>query len=180
MMGDNTINAVFEKNNIVLTNESTEKNLRFNGGFAVYTEYSGINYSTGNSSFAVDDIRDFNLIDQAGDIVDITTIYINDDMRNKGIGSDVINSICEYVGDKLIIASAGINKLEYSKDEFDNMTGDEKWEIIDKVSNFLKKNNFEDINAIIGGYENKATHVYLGNNSGKKFMEAYNKIESNL
>lgn len=104
-------------------------------------------------------------------------IFITKEFRNKGIGSELLqNYIKENIGDdKLFFIQAGFSKDEYTKEEFENATSEERNALFYKLDKFYTKNGFFNINDYIGDYENSQMYLYT-NEAAIKLMKNIIKI----
>ena len=99
-------------------------------------------------------------------------LFVPKQHRRKGIASKWFQDyIKENIGnEKLYFAQAGFSKDEYTEEEFENATAEERDELFDKLDKFYTKNGFFNINTLIGSYENSMMYLYA-NNAAVKLLE---------
>lgn len=89
-------------------------------------------------------------------------LFVPKQHRRKGIASKRLQDyIKENIGnEKLYFIQAGFSKDEYTEEEFENATAEERDELFDKLDKFYTKNGFFNINTLIGSYENSMMYLY--------------------
>ena len=129
-----------------------------NGSFITASRRNSPKYGEGDSFISQDLISIFPHLPQ----VEIHSVYVNPEERNKGIGSKLIKELIDMNDDAMIIASAAALKLEYPEEPSDERIA----EIVESIRPFYEKNGFIDINAL-NIYESKIPFLYTENNIGK-------------
>lgn len=99
-------------------------------------------------------------------------LFVPKQHRRKGIASKWLQDyIKENIGnEKLYFVQAGFSKDEYTEEEFENVTAEERDELFDKLDKFYTKNGFFNINTLIGSYENSMIYLYA-NDAAIRLLE---------
>lgn len=99
-------------------------------------------------------------------------LFVPKQDRRKGIASKRLQDyIKENIGnEKLYFIQAGFSKDEYTEEEFENATAEERDELFDKLDKFYTKNGFFNINTLIGSYENSMMYLYA-NDAAIRLLE---------
>lgn len=84
----------------------------------------------------------------------IKNIYVRPEFRGKGIASDAVLDFCRRYNDKIIVVSTEITKNSLT-DKFTDTTLS-----IDKMSEWMIRLGFININNVAGVYPNKCVFVY--------------------
>jgi GNAT superfamily N-acetyltransferase len=108
-------------------------------------------------SFLIDDLRSYT----SKQIVNLSTIFVPKEIRNKGIGSKMIQDIiAPYKDNSIICCSAVALITEYPE----NPSEEEFAEILVNVGNFLEKNGFWRCNEFLGTYDGTTSVAYVYDN----------------
>lgn len=128
------------------------------------------NFDIKGELFWVKDMYEFS--DIFDEVRACTQIFVPKEDRRKGIGSKLLQDyIKENIGnDKLYFVQAGFSKEEYTEEEFENATIEERNELFNKLDKFYTKNGFFNINYFIGAYENTVMYLYT-NEAAIKLLE---------
>jgi len=123
-------------------------------------------------SFVCDDIN--GLMPDLKEFLSIDSIIVDEDCRNKGIGSKVLIEICESNNDRLIILVSEPLVFKYPGEPID----EEYTEILNRLDRFIIKNNFITINDYVG-YEYKKAYVY-NNELGRKIRKKIDEVQEEM
>ena len=146
-----------EKNNIVFENR--------------VINFKDPKFDPKHEPFYIQDAHSW-ISDKIDTIYSCTQLFVPLEDRRKGIGSKLLQDyIKENIGDdKLYFVQAGFSKDEYTEEEFENATAEERDELFDKLDKFYTKNGFFNINTLIGSYENSMMYLYA-NDAAIRLLE---------
>lgn len=129
------------------------------------------NFDLEHEAFWVQDVYGY-IHDIFDEVTYCDQLYIPKEDRRKGIASKLLQDfIKENIDDnKLYFVQAGFSTLEYTEEEFENATEEERNELFYNLNKFYTKNGFFNINDFIGSYENKVMYLYT-NEAAIKLVE---------
>lgn len=113
------------------------------------------------------DLKD--LLEEDDDFVVLEEIFVDPLLRDKGIGTHIMNNFILDNRDSIMLVHAGALMKEYPNEP----TKEDYNFILDRLSKFFTKLGFENINKYTQTYEYKDLYVYTRNAVGNEF---YNKV----
>lgn len=124
-----------------------------------YREFSSYKDIPDKSDFKLADLKYYiqcNAPHFNGHIIDIDSIYVEEDKRCAGVGSRALKEFCDNNSKSIITLTAGLHQKDESKLRLitndDDIIDAHRCSILERLTRFYNSHDFIDVNDFIGNY----------------------------